>query len=298
MPDKPRTHAASDGSVTVAAAWVDGNIGKAILAASALGLSCVLGAMASYHRWCGPNDSGICLLAKESPPWVLLAGLAAAPAVLLTWYWRTTQRRRELDLKHRELDQKDEDHRLAVEARGAQELAAVESELTTFERGVITPDFTAAILLIEQTNRLMERARSKDVCVRVAKGVERGLRHHQQTELSQVDTVSYSRFAEAALRLLSEAQRELDPPIRISLRGIRLQTCDLDGCNLQKVDFSGSTLLEVSFDGADLSGAKFNDCQGCLVRTDETTVLDDDQRAQLRRLARPPGRPPAEDGDD
>jgi hypothetical protein len=38
-----------------------------------------------------------------APPWLLLSGLATAPSVLLTWYWRTISKNADLDQKNCEL---------------------------------------------------------------------------------------------------------------------------------------------------------------------------------------------------
>lgn len=285
MPDSPRP--ASTGKLTVTAAWVDGNIGCAITLASTLGLACVVGVMSIYHRWCGPNDPGLCLLAKQSPPWVLLAGLAAAPAVLLTWYWRTTQRKRELDLKQRELDQKDNDHRIAVDSREQQNAAAVDSELTTFERTMITSNLESCRLLVRQTRQLVLRVGSPEVKARVAVGVETGLRYQENIERSKHDAGVHRQLVEEALHLLSDAQKSLDSPVPVNLRGVRMQLVNLDGLSLRNVDFRGAILYRVSLEGADLSGSRFEDCKGHYVRYDETTIVDDEQRAWLASLTKP-----------
>lgn len=66
--------------------------------AELLGTSCWSydhGALSSSRAWwpqyvCKP-------MATQGPPWTLLSALAAVPPVLLTWYWRTRHRAKEVD---------------------------------------------------------------------------------------------------------------------------------------------------------------------------------------------------------
>jgi uncharacterized protein YjbI with pentapeptide repeats len=57
-------------------------------------------ALAHYieHHCSVPQPLGLCEVLIKSPPWAFLTGVAAAPAVLLTWYWRTTQKNEEIAL--------------------------------------------------------------------------------------------------------------------------------------------------------------------------------------------------------
>ena len=69
-------------------------------------------------------DRPLCALVRGSPPWLLISGLAAAPAVLLTWYWRTVQRERDLvhrsdELSHRETEIKHREAELTSAAQSA-----------------------------------------------------------------------------------------------------------------------------------------------------------------------------------
>jgi uncharacterized protein YjbI with pentapeptide repeats len=79
--------------------------------AAMVGVGLVFGAalLLLYARVCTGRTGGVCKMVVDSPPWLLLTGLVAAPSVLLTWYWRTVQK--EADIYHAEANIK-----LATEA--------------------------------------------------------------------------------------------------------------------------------------------------------------------------------------
>lgn len=82
-------------------AWSDANPGTAILIAVGLGLLFVplayaLGLMGFILL--GPNHTarGLFDALHSSPPWTLITGIIAAPALLLTWYWRTVHKKEDI----------------------------------------------------------------------------------------------------------------------------------------------------------------------------------------------------------
>jgi uncharacterized protein YjbI with pentapeptide repeats len=50
----------------------------------------------------GTTVVGLCKALVDSPPWAFLTGIAAAPAILLTWYWSTTQKNEDIALGRRQ----------------------------------------------------------------------------------------------------------------------------------------------------------------------------------------------------
>lgn len=73
-----------------------------------------------YRAQCfGPHAAPLCTMLNRSPPWVLLTGIAAAPAVLLTWYWRTTHKNTDINQKHHELDLAEREHTRQLEEEKA-----------------------------------------------------------------------------------------------------------------------------------------------------------------------------------
>ena len=50
-----------------------------------------------YAVECPPSAKDpICVATRESFPWTALSGLIAAPALILTWYWRTTHKKADI----------------------------------------------------------------------------------------------------------------------------------------------------------------------------------------------------------
>src|SRR5690606_27356781 len=45
----------------------------------------------------------LCRAASDHPPWALISGVAAAPALTLLWHWRTTSRGREAVQRDQEI---------------------------------------------------------------------------------------------------------------------------------------------------------------------------------------------------
>jgi uncharacterized protein YjbI with pentapeptide repeats len=122
------------------------NAGVWIIGATLLSVVIVATALIAFSVGCRDDGTGlhpVCAMARTSPPWLLLSGLAAAPPVLLTWYWRTIQRER--DLKHRadELEHRD------------RELTQRESELKAAEKAAAMTRLFEAVEKCESQLRLV-----------------------------------------------------------------------------------------------------------------------------------------------
>jgi hypothetical protein len=78
-------------------AFVDKHTGWSIMVTVAVGVLLVGIAVCGYAARCWGSPSGECEALRGSPPWTLLTALAATPAALLTWYWRTDHKVREID---------------------------------------------------------------------------------------------------------------------------------------------------------------------------------------------------------
>jgi len=70
---------------------------RRVLFAMLGGLALAVGAVWLYLVAC-PPESKVCEPLRTSPPWALLSALAAMPAVLLTWIWRTAHKEQDLEL--------------------------------------------------------------------------------------------------------------------------------------------------------------------------------------------------------
>jgi hypothetical protein len=76
-----------------------------ITIAVAIGIGFVVVIPIKFQTFCTfePFCRGVRDAATKSPPWTLLTSLAAAPALLLTWFWRTVQKDKDVAQKEHEL---------------------------------------------------------------------------------------------------------------------------------------------------------------------------------------------------
>ena len=74
----------------------DVDVGLGIAAATVVGLFLGLLLFEGYRDACADGTGRICQAIADSPPWYVLTG-AIAPAVLLTWYWRTVHKEKDIE---------------------------------------------------------------------------------------------------------------------------------------------------------------------------------------------------------
>lgn len=79
---------------------------RSILAALLLGVVFVALLAVTYRCACPwPREVGtVCRAVIDSPPWALLTSVAATPALVLTWWWRTVHKDQDIRHKQVELD--------------------------------------------------------------------------------------------------------------------------------------------------------------------------------------------------
>jgi hypothetical protein len=210
-------------------------------------LSCattvVLYGSCSFYWAYANRKAKFCVSAWTDPPWALISGLAAAPALILLWQWKTTQRGQELELMRqaqtasRFLD----GMKLLSESKEPSLLGGL------FALEQVARDFndyqpTVVHTLCAFIRRTWPRHCSRD-------------RHHGPSDQGpdrQVDMVLQS-----AMKVLGR----LGPPNDDSewdLREVDLTGLDLRNAKLQRINFAGADLLGVWFDGADLTAAVLN----------------------------------------
>lgn len=95
-----------------------------ILGVAALGAVASGGALVLMGRACASSEWGwLCeAVQQNNAPWLLISGLAAAPSVLLTWFWRHANKRRDQEQKAWEL--RIEQQKTDAATNAAAELAA------------------------------------------------------------------------------------------------------------------------------------------------------------------------------
>lgn len=200
----------------------------------------------------------VCKPIQSSPPWTLLSALAAAPAVLLTWFWRTAHKEEDIRVAN-------ENTRIAQEQQitgryvGAAELLNSDG----------VPARLGGIYALEHIVR-----DSHAYYPTVVKTLSAFVRHapgnaqrewflsHERPPGAHTD-VKPEMDVEAALSVLVELGKLPDGvrgSARPNLQGARLAGANLcyahlKGAMLQRVDLRGADLQEVSMGGAHLEWA-------------------------------------------
>ncbi len=200
--------------------FVQKHTGRPIAIVVAIGLLLVATAFTLYASRCWGNPSGECEALRSSPPWSLLTALAAAPAAILTWYWRTDLKKRDVRL-----------------ARSQELNARFASAVTLLESGS-----AGAIYALEGIAR-DSRTHHWAVAETLAAAV-RGWSGWEGEEWP--NRPSFVRV-QAAIRVLGRRRVDQDPA------GRRI---DLSATKLIGIDFSGLAFDHANFNDADLRRAK------------------------------------------
>ncbi len=104
----------------------------AILAMLGLGCLLVAGTWMGFRSVCPwPRASGtVCEAVAKSPPWTLLTSLAAAPALVVTWWWRTVHKDQDIGQKAQDLQQAEARLRQAEQSFQLERVKAEEERVT------------------------------------------------------------------------------------------------------------------------------------------------------------------------
>jgi hypothetical protein len=204
-------------------AHVERHTAAPMAAAVGLGVALALGTLRMFDVYCADGATGLCGMILRQPPWLLVTGVAAAPSVLLTWYWRTT---------HKKRDRADA------------------------QRGQISTRFASAIGLLAQSQpgavyALEQIARESpqdhwSVMETLAAFARRALP-------GTADLYT----AREAVRIIGRRTVANDPPgASIDLRNTSLAGTDLSGGQFDGANFEGADLRNVDLDGASLRSAR------------------------------------------
>jgi hypothetical protein len=211
-------------------------------------------ALGFEHFWCVPHLGagavGLCAAIRQSPPWIPLASLASGPSLLLTWYWRTAHRKRDLalrqadvDMRARELDRSKEivDYERATQARAEVWMAIenlptggskADAALSTFQRAATSPTL-AKDALDALTRRLRTWDDSTDP--RDEEPEDPELRAFRQRSIETVCLLR-GRSSDTSINLRGASLYHLN------LRGLDLREADLGGAMLSYSDLRGTIL--------------------------------------------------------
>jgi hypothetical protein len=186
----------------------------------------------------------------DSPPWLLLSGVAAAPAFLLTWYWRTVHKQAEIQKGLADVEKGQADLKLAVDSQLTQRFVEA-IELLGHENAEVR---LGGIYALERLAADSER--DHWTIIETLAAFVRGLSRDRSDESPAPAEI------QAALTVIGRRQkREETGVINLSgaqLSGVRLTgnfaMAEMIGCRLR-----GAIIWKVNFDRAQLLSAYLRD---------------------------------------
>jgi uncharacterized protein YjbI with pentapeptide repeats len=230
---------------------------------TSLGVALVYGALRLFLSECPDKASsqGLCLLIFTHSPWTFLTAMATLPALLLTWYWRTSHRRQEI--------------RVAQDA---------ESNRQFIDAVKLLAEKTAEAILggIYALEKIAHESRDdhRRVTETLAAFVRQKAPEYEPEEGEPEDVAwdqpeipkDLRNCIQAALTVLGRRRTDVeeDDPIDLShcnFKGMRIEKnfrwcsfagSDLEGADLRQTDLRATDLRKIILEGADLRLAKLD----------------------------------------
>jgi uncharacterized protein YjbI with pentapeptide repeats len=235
-----------------------------MIAMALLGGALAWGIGAAYNSLCMPNDMTevpICMAFKGGGPWPLvLTGIAAAPSVLLTWFWRDTGQRVIEEQKRQDIRQARMTYRLEVQAKIAARFQAASALL-------VADNPLARIAGLHALWDIARESHNHRPTVRLALAafirVQAPIPEHEEPDL---DPTVYPPAADvhvAATLLFNSRWKEWLPGHSADLRRTRLAAANLKGAYMSGVDLEDAEICQSNLDDADLSKANLKGANLC-----------------------------------
>nr|VFK22171.1 MAG: Pentapeptide repeat-containing protein [Candidatus Kentron sp. MB]VFK27785.1 MAG: Pentapeptide repeat-containing protein [Candidatus Kentron sp. MB]VFK74433.1 MAG: Pentapeptide repeat-containing protein [Candidatus Kentron sp. MB] len=194
--------------------------------------------------WTGPAE-------KKDWPWASLSALAAAPSLLLTWYWRTIHKQKDIDTA-REQAQLDEQRLLterfirAVELLGNKKLQIRLGGIYALER--ITQDSPRDHWTVMEVLCAFVRERSRE---------SKPIPPEEQKFPSGPQFYPPDTDVQAALTVIGRRGEEQRVWERKENKRLDLHNVHLERADFSNTDFSGANFRWAHLSGANLSHANF-----------------------------------------
>jgi uncharacterized protein YjbI with pentapeptide repeats len=193
---------------------------------------------------------------SKNPPWLLLSGIAAAPSILLTWYWRDRKRRADQRTATRERVAAERQHRL-------NEQVAFSQRYTTAAELLGSPDEMIRINGLEALFDIARQSEDQRAAVSRTLAAFVRVRCHAPRAPADPDKSFVPKPAadvQTAMTLLGNPQwraweREQS---ELDLRDTDLSGFELAGAVLSKANLIDAHMVEVVLDNADLRGASLD----------------------------------------
>ena len=177
-------------------------------------------------------------LLKELKPWVLISGLAAAPSLMLTWYWRKKHKLE--DIENEREGQITERFIRAIELLGSDKMEV----------------HLGAIYALERISKDSPQKDHWTIVETLAAFIrENAPLPPKEAEDAQEEGKKPANDVQAALAVLGRRKWREDEPSLINLSYTDLRGANLTRAHLEKADLSYAHLEEASLFGAHLAGA-------------------------------------------
>lgn len=231
--------------------WLDENTGAAILGVAGLGLLSVAAALFGTDHYCGVDPPPVvCGWFVRNPPWIFLTTLVAAPPALLTWYWRTMHKKKDLaNARSSELNAR---FSTAVDllAKGGWAARGAVYALEQLARDSETHHWPVIETLCGFVRELQ---RPSDFA---------GFDGATERDVRQ-DLAAYARLrhaAQAALAVIGRRDVKRDPAgSKLNLTGGAFSGMTFAGGDFSGADFTGASLTNADFRDASVRSATFRD---------------------------------------
>jgi hypothetical protein len=211
---------------------------RGIIGAAVLGLAVAIGALWGANTFCTGRDVPLCRAGIQNPPWLLLSGVAAAPVILLTWYWRTVHKERDLraTIVNQELSRMEH-----VTARFATAIAMIDKGGMSAVGGIYALDRVAR-----------DSVKDHWTIVETLCALLRGSLGFKGGEF-------HAAAMQAAVTVIGRRDSSRDPVWgQIRLRGADIKGVDFSDLNFAGADFVNAFVSGCRFHGTNLAGANLH----------------------------------------
>jgi len=234
-----------------------------------IALSLLLGLV---YRWLCPWPraiGGVCWAVTDKPPWTLLTSVAAAPALVLTWWWRTVHKDQDLANKQHEIE-------LAKREEWAKRFAVAVSLIADDKK---IDAKVGGIYLLESLASDSERHRSvviDTLCAFVRNHAIRDNRAHNNDEdPDDPDGPRAPADIEATCQVLARLPA-IPAESRISLRCTDLTYVRVPDGSLAYADLTEAWLANADLQRTDLTGARLRESSLMRARLTRSRLVQTD----------------------
>jgi hypothetical protein len=242
--------------------------GWSIALSVALGIALVTVAFVAFAWRCWGHNRGDCATLRASPPWIPLAAVLSAPSTILTWYWRTDHKKKDIEHAEQGIIQREYDRK---DAASRDVLARFASGAELLSKGV-----TGALYALESV--ALDSPREHWAVMETIAGYIRLQRYVGKSEEDAITLLAI----QAAVKVIGRRDVGRDPKGRVlDLSETDLRDVRFDGLQFDNTRFNGVNVERADIRGGSFMGARFPNCRAQGVIIDDNAKVD---RLALKEL--------------